>query len=86
MASQALQDLIAAKRANPYSADKTLAELRAQIMATPVTRCDDVAFSLFGVSMAGYNVLFSLALAFYTALAGARAIRTSRTARTSPAP
>ena len=30
MASQALQDLIAAKRANPYSAGKILAELRAE--------------------------------------------------------
>ena len=30
MASQALQTLIAAKRANPYTAEKTLAELRAE--------------------------------------------------------
>ena len=49
---------------------KTLAELRAQIMATPVIRCDEVAFALFGVSMAGYNVLFSIALAVYAGLAG----------------
>lgn len=48
---------------------KTLAELRSQIMATPVTRCDEVAFSLFGVSMAGYNVLFSAGLALYAGLA-----------------
>ncbi|MDA1100760.1 MAG: disulfide bond formation protein B [Proteobacteria bacterium] len=48
---------------------QTLAELRAQIMATPITRCDDVAFSLFGVSMAGYNVLFSAGLACYAGLA-----------------
>ncbi|MBT3334545.1 MAG: disulfide bond formation protein B [Rhodospirillaceae bacterium] len=48
---------------------QTLAELRAQIMATPITRCDEVAFSLFGVSMAGYNVLFSAGLAFYAGLA-----------------
>ncbi|MBT4491386.1 MAG: disulfide bond formation protein B [Rhodospirillaceae bacterium] len=49
---------------------QTLDALRAQIMATPVTRCDEVAFSVFGVSMAGYNVLFSLALAAYAGLAG----------------
>ncbi len=50
---------------------QTLDALRAQIMNTPVIRCDEVAFSLFGVSMAGYNVLFSLALAIYAGLAGA---------------
>lgn len=50
----------------------TLAELRAQIMATPITRCDEVAFSLFGISMAGYNVLFSIGLAVYAGLAGGR--------------
>lgn len=49
---------------------QTLAELRAQIMATPITRCDEVAFSLFGVSMAGYNVLFSAGLACYAGVAG----------------
>jgi len=30
--------------------------------------CDDVAWSLFGISMAGYNFLFSLALAGLSAL------------------
>lgn len=58
---------------------QTLAALRAQIMATPVTRCDEVAFSLFGVSMAGYNVLFSFLLALYTGLAGRRAVRVRST-------
>ncbi len=48
---------------------RTLAELRAQVMATPVTRCDEVAFSLFGISMAGYNVIFSAGLALYAGLA-----------------
>ena len=37
MASQALQDLIAAKRANPYSAGKILAELRAEADARAQT-------------------------------------------------
>ncbi len=58
---------------------QTLEALRAQIMATPVTRCDEVAFSLFGVSMAGYNVLFSFLLALYTGLAGRRAVRVRST-------
>lgn len=38
-------------------------ELRAQLMATPVVRCDRVAWSFLGLSMAGYNVLISLGLA-----------------------
>ncbi len=40
---------------------QTLEALRAQILAAPVVRCDDIAWSLFGISMAGYNVLISLA-------------------------
>jgi disulfide bond formation protein DsbB len=44
-------------------------ELRAQIMATPVIRCNDIQWSLFGISMAGYNVLTSLGLAGYCLLA-----------------
>ncbi len=35
--------------------------LREAIMAAPVIRCDDVAWSLFGISMAGYNIVLSLA-------------------------
>lgn len=34
--------------------------LRSAIMAAPVIRCDDVAWSLFGISMAGYNLLLAL--------------------------
>lgn len=44
-------------------------ELRAQIMSTPATRCDEVPWSLFGISLAGYNFLTSLALALFAALA-----------------
>jgi disulfide bond formation protein DsbB len=33
----------------------TLAELEAQIMASPLTRCDEVSWSLFGISMAGHE-------------------------------
>jgi disulfide bond formation protein DsbB len=35
-------------------------------MNAPVTRCDEAAFELFGISMAGYNGLLSLALAAFT--------------------
>ena len=50
---------------------QTVEELRAQLMAAPITRCDEVAWSLFGISMAGYNVIASLALAVF-AFAGWR--------------
>lgn len=36
-------------------------ELKAQLLAAPVVRCDEVAWSLFGISMAGYNFLLALA-------------------------
>jgi disulfide bond formation protein DsbB len=39
---------------------QTLDVLRAQIMNAPVVRCDEIPWSLFGVSMAGYNFLLSL--------------------------
>ncbi len=41
----------------------TIEALRAQLMARPVVRCDAVPWSLFGVSLAGYNAVLSLALA-----------------------
>lgn len=37
-------------------------ELTAMILAAPVVRCDEVPWSLFGISLAGYNALISLAL------------------------
>ncbi len=39
------------------------ADLLNQILATPVVLCDQVAWSLFGISMAGWNVIGSLVLA-----------------------
>lgn len=44
-------------------------ELRAQILAAPVVRCDEVAWSLFGISMAGYNALLSAVLAVFAFVA-----------------
>ncbi len=41
----------------------TIEDLRAQIMGAPVVRCDQPAFVFLGISMAGYNVLWSGALA-----------------------
>ena len=53
----------------------SLEALRAQIMAAPVVRCDQIAWSLFGISMAGYNALISSALALVSLVAARRALR-----------
>ena len=45
------------------SSTDDLAALRAQIMSAPIVRCDEIAFSLFGISMAGWNALFALGVA-----------------------
>lgn len=49
----------------------SLEALKAQILAAPVVRCDEVPWSLLGISLAGYNLLFSgvlAAIAFIVAL------------------
>jgi disulfide bond formation protein DsbB len=40
----------------------TIEELRRQLLSQPVVRCDEPAWTMFGVSMAGYNVLASAVL------------------------
>lgn len=35
-----------------------------ELMNTPLVRCDQVQWSLFGISMAGWNAIFSLSSAF----------------------
>lgn len=50
------------------TSDLTLEELRMQILNSPVVKCNEVAWSLFGISMAGYNALLSLLLAIYSFL------------------
>jgi disulfide bond formation protein DsbB len=51
-------------------------ELLKQLMKVPLIRCDQVQWSLFGISMAGWNAIFSLsgaaAIAWLT-LTGRRA-------------
>ncbi|MEM8788768.1 MAG: disulfide bond formation protein B [Pseudomonadota bacterium] len=43
--------------------DVSASELLEQILAAPVVRCDEIAWSLAGISMAGWNALLSTALA-----------------------
>jgi disulfide bond formation protein DsbB len=50
---------------------KTIEELRQQLLATPVVMCDRVQWSLFGVSLAGFNTIASLALAGFCAASAA---------------
>ena len=54
------------------------ADLVDQLLATPVVRCDDVPWSLFGLSMAGWNALLSLdisAVALLSFILGGRTAR-----------
>ena len=37
------------------------------IMKAPVIRCDEIAWSLFGISMAGYNFLIALGMTLFCA-------------------
>lgn len=41
-------------------------DLKNQLLNQPLVRCDEVAWSLFGISMAGYNFLYATALAVAT--------------------
>ena len=51
--------------------------LRAQVLSAPTVRCDEIPWSLFGISMAGYNALVSLGLAIAALVAARRLARTA---------
>ena len=50
----------------------TIEDIRAQVMAAPLTRCDEAPWSLIGVSLAGWNAIASVAVAALAALGAAR--------------
>lgn len=50
----------------------TIEELRRALPEAPVVRCDEVPWTLFGFSMAGYNVAVSMMLAAFSAWAAVR--------------
>ena len=64
------------------SGDATMAEtvedLRRLLLAQPVVRCDEIPWSLFGVSMAGYNAIVSLMLGAASLFAAVRLGRMGR--------
>lgn len=58
----------------PASCSGTLAamntsDLLDSLLATPVIRCDEIAWSFAGISMAGWNMLLSFGLAGFALLA-----------------
>lgn len=59
------------------SAGISAGDLKAQLLAAPVVRCDEVPWSLFGISMAGYNFLLA-AVSGLAALAWAFKYRSVR--------
>jgi disulfide bond formation protein DsbB len=56
----------------------SLEALRQQILNAPVARCDRIPWSLFGISLAGYNLLIALALAAFSLDAARRCLSRSR--------
>jgi len=44
-------------------------KLKAQILAAPVVLCDQISWSLFGISMAGYNAVVSIVVGLASFLA-----------------
>jgi disulfide bond formation protein DsbB len=50
----------------------SLADLDKQLQGPPPPRCDEAAWTLFGLSLAAYNAVFSLALAAVAAIGAAR--------------
>ena len=56
-------------------ADGNAADLAAQLLATPPARCDVVPWSLFGISIAGYNFLATTTLGLASLYAAARMTR-----------
>ncbi len=52
----------------PGQGGASLDDLFNQIINTPIVRCDEVVWSLFGISMAGYNLIISWLLAGFCIL------------------
>ena len=44
-------------------------DLLDSLLATPVIRCDEIAWSFANISMAGWNMLFSSGLVYFALLA-----------------
>jgi disulfide bond formation protein DsbB len=58
--------------AGSINPNQSLADLEQQLMATPVIPCDRPAWTMFGISMAGYDFLYAAAIGLYGAAAALR--------------
>jgi disulfide bond formation protein DsbB len=56
---------------------QSLADLQQQLLATPVIPCDRPAWTMFGISMAGYDFLYAAALGLTCLFAALRLWRRS---------
>jgi len=54
------------------TADLSVDELLQQILEAPVVRCDDIAWSLFGLSMAAWNAVISFIYVLFWAKAAVK--------------
>ena len=50
----------------------TIEDIRAQVMNAPLTRCDEVPWSLIGVSLAGWNAIASAIMAIVATFGAVR--------------
>jgi disulfide bond formation protein DsbB len=53
---------------------QTTEQMTEAILNAPLVRCDTPAFTLFGISMAGYNMLYALGLAALTLFGAKRSL------------
>ena len=54
------------------AAANSVEALKAQIMGTAPVRCDEITWSLFGISMAGWNLIASLLVAGFALFEGSK--------------
>ena len=64
--------------ASDIAAGGSVADLKARLLAAPIVRCDEVPWSLFGISLAGWNAIDSLALAVFALYSGVRTFLATR--------
>jgi disulfide bond formation protein DsbB len=57
---------------SPLSHVKSVEDLRQELLNKPVVRCDEINWSILGLSMANLNIAFSSLLAIFAALAARR--------------
>jgi disulfide bond formation protein DsbB len=53
-------------------------ELREQLMGTPIVRCDEISWSVIGLSMANLNIAFCFVMALFAGYASLRCNKVNR--------